>query len=147
MVYAYIVFLTTIRNKQVLNEYGRMTIKGHDSKRKGPYKGSNTTIEKTKLARFLTADLRGATFANNRCTQLAYAIHSTRIVSCKSSLKPLHATQKKLWDFETRFKVVCNFDIFATKLPEWGGLWYMFFATWQRRRRRTQRRPYLIQNK
>ena len=25
------------------------------------------------------------------------------------------------------FKVVCNFDVFATKSPEWGGLWHLFF--------------------
>ena len=26
------------------------------------------------------------------------------------------------------FKVVCNFDVFATKSPEWGGLWHLFFC-------------------
>ena len=91
----------------------------------------------------LKADLHGATFAYSCCTQLAYPIYTTRIVSRKSSLKLLHATQKKLLNFETCFKVVRNFDVFATKLPEWGGLWHMIFAE----TKKDAKKAYLIQMK
>ena len=51
VVYAYIFSLATIGNKQDLNEYWYMTIKGHDSKGKCQNKGSSTTIDKTNIKR------------------------------------------------------------------------------------------------
>ena len=67
-------------------------------------------LEKHVFLRIKT-NLHGATLAYYCCMQLAYAIHTTRIVLCNSSQKLLHATKNKLQDFETCFKALlhCNF--------------------------------------